>query len=137
MLFKGYFLNCFIGGEKLAPGVAGTWKNQIEMSFAGYDMLIVQHPETLNANPADFRGQALDTTEVTIDIRPSNIEDVVEKLRGLATLLSLITCSQVVLRGWECPGANPSANYWSVIASTGYFRPMLQIRDGEDCQGIS
>ena len=106
--------------------------NQIKLSFAGYDMMIVQHPETLSANPADFRGQAVDTTEVTIfDIRLSNIEDVIEKLRGLATLLSLITCSQVVLRGWECPGANPSAKRWSVTASTGYFRPMLQIRDGK------
>jgi len=35
MVFKGFLLNCFIGGEQFSPGMARTWKNQIEMSFAG------------------------------------------------------------------------------------------------------
>ena len=132
MDLKGYLLNCFIGGEEVIHKPNGSLvRNKIALSFAGYEIMIVQRPEVISGNPGDYKGQAVETTEVTVhNLELSNIESVIDKLRGLATLLSFITCSQVVLYGWECSGVNPSAQYWSVVGRTGFFRPVLEIMHG-------
>ena len=132
MELKGYLLNCFIGGEEVTHKGDGSWvRNRIAVSFADYEILIVQRPEAIRANAGDYRGQAIDTTEVIVrNIEPSDFDDVIEKLRGLTTLLSFITCSQVVLNGWECAEVDPSGQFWSVMARTGCFRPVLELVDG-------
>lgn len=114
------------------PQPDGGWiRNRLQLSFAGHDVEIVQAPEFINANPADFRGQSIETTEVIVrSVDPAHREGVIEKLRGLAVLLSFITCSQVVLRGWEHSSSEPQAQFWSVVAKIACFRPVLNTING-------
>lgn len=130
--FRGFLLNCFIGGDINTQQPNGGWiRNRLQFSFAGCDFEIVQAPEFISVNPADYRGQSVITTEVIVrSVDPAHREDVIEKLRGLAVLLSFITCSQVVLHGWEHPISEPQAQFWSVVAKTAYFRPVLNIING-------
>lgn len=129
---KGFLLNCFIGGEINTPHPDGGWiQNRLQLSFAGRDFEIIQAPEFISTNPMDYCGQSVSTTEVIIrSVDPAHREDVIEKLRGLAVLLSFITCSQVVLHGWEHPISEPQAQFWSVVAKTAYFRPVLNTING-------
>lgn len=125
-------MNCFIGGEINTPHPDGGWiQDRLQISFAGCDVEIVQAPEFINANPADYLGQSVKTTEVIVrSVDPTHRKDVIEKLRGLAYLLSFITCSQVVLYKWKHPSSEPKAQKWSVVAKTAYFRPVLKIING-------
>lgn len=130
--FKGFLLNCFIGGEINTTQPSGGWiRNRLQLSLAGHDVEIVQAPEFINANPSDFRGESVETTEVIVrNVDSAHREDIIEKLRGLAVLLSFITCSQVVLYGWEHPISKPQGQFWSVAAKTACFRPVLNTISG-------
>ena len=130
---SGFLLNCFIGGETDAVQPSGrTIPNKIELSFGGRDLTIIQRPEFINAKPSDYRGKAVETTTVVVrNVEVEEQEMVLDLLRGLSSLLSFATCSDVALYEWKHPGSQPSGGGWSVVAHTGsHFRPPFNLRSG-------
>jgi hypothetical protein len=129
----GYLLNCFIGGETATTQSDGSSiMNRIDLEFGGRDITIIQRPEIIRAKPSEHRGQAVPTTTVVVrNVEIDEREAVLDLLRGLSSLLSFATGSDVALYEWSHQGGEVLGGGWSVVAHMGYFRPPFDIRDGK------
>jgi len=107
--FRGFLLNCFIGGDTNTQLPDGGWiRNRLRLSFAGYDVEIIQAPEFISANPVDYCGNSVETTEVIFrSVDAAHREDVIEKLHGLATF----SRSSPVLKLFCTNGSTPFPNH--------------------------
>lgn len=95
-------------------------------------MVITQEPWVVKAKACEYRGQAIPTTTVVVrNVPVEERKPVLGLLRGLAWLLSFATCSDVALYGWEHQDSPPLKERWSVVARTGYTRPLFDRHDGQ------
>lgn len=130
--FIGYLTNCFIVGDEVTTFPDGSWsRNKLRISFAGYEITLVQDPSIIRNSHSDIKGKTLVTTEVHVsELDPESFEDLLEKLEGLAELLSLVTVSEVSLCGWEYPNTTPTSKHWAVVSQANYSTPLIETMDG-------
>ncbi len=131
-LFIGYLTNCFILGNEITSFEDGSWsRNRLSLSFARFEITLIQDPSVLMKPASDFNGKTLVTTEVHVpELEPDNFNELLEKLEGLAKLLSLVTVSEVSICGWEYSDTSPQSKHWRVVSQANYFRPLIEIMDG-------
>lgn len=129
--FIGYLTNCFIVGDDITTFPDGSWsRNRLSISFADYEITLVQDPLIIRNSLSDIKGKTLVTTEVHVsELEPESFEDLLEKLKGLAKLLSLVTVSEVSICGWEYPNATPTSKHWAIVSQADYFRPLIESMD--------
>jgi len=130
--FIGYLTNCFITGEEITKHEDGSWKrDRINLSFAGFDIILLQRGDYLGGSLSQYRGQTIITTEVHVPaLTPHRFDELLEKLKGLADLLSFAIVSEVSLCGWDYPDHEPHAQRLTVIARAGGSRPVIETMDG-------
>jgi hypothetical protein len=129
---NGYLLNCFIGGETFTAQPDGRRiRNKIELSFGGRDIAIIQKPKIVRENARNYRGKAVETTSIVVrNVRVNEREKVLCLLQGLSHLLSFASCSEVALYRWEHQDSPPLSEGRSVVARTGFVRPVFDLYDG-------
>jgi len=127
--FVGYLTNCFITGEEITRHEDGSWKrDRINLSFTGFDITLLQMGDYLGGPLSQYRGQTIITTEVHVPaLTPHRFDELLEKLEGLADLLSFAIVSEVSLCGWDYPDHESHAQRRTVIARAGGRCPVIEM----------
>lgn len=127
---KGFFSNCFVGGEVGTVHRDDRWvRDRIDLRLGGRDVSILQKPEGLAMSANRFNGSFVPTTTVIVrGVRSEERSDVRELLERLAYLLSFAGCSEVACYGWEHDDEPPMREHWATVARARFFRPTLAIR---------
>lgn len=130
--FRAVLVNALLCGEEWSPQPDGSSvRNLIRFRLGGRDVELIQSPALVSARWGDFKGRQVDTTQLVIrDLPASDVPEALSLARSVASLLSLATCSEVRVRAYEHPDAEPLAVSWGIVGNAWYFCPTIETNDG-------
>jgi len=130
--FRAILVNALFCGEEWSPQADGSSvRNLIRLRLGDRDVELIQATKLVSARWGDYKGQQIDTTELVIrDLPAGEVQAARELSQGVASLLSVVTCSEVRVRAYEHADAVPSASWWAVVGSAWHFSPTIETVDG-------
>jgi len=130
---KAYLCNCLIGGHKVTQYPDGGWvRDRIELNLSGYDVILKQKKNVVIGNINDLKGNCCYTTDVIIrNVSKKDRDKATEIVMDISILLSMICESWIGPLKLEYPEGSGLYTTNSFIGATQFFRPVLEIRDGE------
>lgn len=128
-----YFLtNCFVAGSERTRRNGGWIRNKICVNLDGFALQILQHAEVIGSDWHRLKGTNSVTTDVVIEgVGKRRLLAAQRVVENVAWLLRLACLSPVALHGYEYPMGSGLGVRHTVGGQGSYFRPTLDIRDGD------
>lgn len=130
--FRAVLVNAVFTGEGCSEQPDGSSvRNVIRLQLDGRQIELVQAPELFGSNKSELRGQQVETTTLVVkDVPAADVPVALDLANGVASLLSVATCSEVRVCAYDHPEANPYRRTWAVVGSTWRFCPTIETADG-------
>jgi hypothetical protein len=130
--FRAVLVNAVFTGEEWTEQPDGSSvRNVIRLQLDGRQIELVQAPELFGSNKSELRGQQVETTTLVVkDVPAADVPVALDLANGVASLLSVATCSEVRVCAYDHPEANPYRRTWAVVGSTWRFCPTIETADG-------
>src|SRR5262245_39506729 len=124
--------NCLMGGHTRTTHSTGGWTlDRVEINAIPWNMAFVQKKPIALGRLDKFKYHFTYSTDVYVevadDVEAGKALGVIEELTWL---LTFACASHVVLFGHELPDGSGLGRRQSVVGTTLYFRPPIDIRDG-------
>ncbi len=129
---RAVLVNAVFTGEEWTEQADGSSvRNVIRLQLAGRRIELVQAPELFDANKRELQGRQVETTTMIIrDLPAEEVSAGLDLAKGVASLLSVATCSEVRVCAYDHPEASPSRSIWAVVGNTWRFCPTIETADG-------
>jgi hypothetical protein len=130
---RAHLCNCLIGGHKAKQEPNGdSILDTIEWNLDGYEVSLRQKKEIAIGSVSKYKNEWHHTTDVVIhDVSPEHHDTAKELVFDLSILLSFICESRIWPFKLEYPDGSGLCVKNPSVGTTQYFRPVINIRDGE------
>jgi hypothetical protein len=130
--FRAVLVNAVFAGEECAEQPDGSRaRNIIRLQVDGRRLELLQAPGLFGSNWSALGGQQVETTTLVVkDVPAADVPVALDLANGVASLLSVATCSEVRVCAYDHPEANPSRKIWAVVGNTWRFCPTIETADG-------
>ncbi len=129
---RAYLANCLIGGHTSSSNGTSWIRDTVEFNCAGQTFILTQKEEVITRNTSEFKGRFCETSEILVEnVQASEVNETLEVIDRICWLLSFAGLSSVVRYGHVYPEGGPGQSLRTVMGTAEYFRPTLEIRDGE------
>jgi hypothetical protein len=128
---RAYLANCLIGGHTFSSNGTSCIRDTVEFKCAGRTFILTQKESVITGNTSEFRGRFCETSEILVEnVQTSEVNEILGAIDRICWLLSFAGLSSVVRYGHVYPEGGPCQQLRTVMGTTEYFRPTLEIRDG-------
>lgn len=129
---RAYVANCLVAGHSVTH-YGSTWvRDTIALSIDGKDVVLKQRANVATGSLTQFTGTFCKTTEIVVrEVANAEAKKALRLVDRLCWLLSFAGLSRVVCYGHDFPDGSTHGFRRSVGGSAEYFRPTIEIRDGE------
>jgi hypothetical protein len=129
---RAYLANCLIGGHSLSSNGTSCIRDTVEFKCAGRTFILTQKESVITGNTSEFEGRFCETSEILVEnVQTSEVNETLEAIDRICWLLSFAGLSSVVRYGHVYPEGGPCQQLRTVMGTTEYFRPTLDIKNGE------
>jgi hypothetical protein len=127
-----YVANCLMAGDQITRRPDGSWiRDLVCFKCDGWELRFRQRPDVAHGKTEPLRGTFCETTTVQVkEVRPNQLESVLEVLDAICWLLSFAGQSRVICYGYEFKRGSTTGHFKSVVGIAIDFRPPINIRDG-------
>jgi len=129
---RAFVCNCPIKGENLTTlDTGGRTRNHIQFSLGGRTFDLFQERSVIVGSFSDLKHKFNPTTEIVVrSVSERTLEKAKESVTDICNLLAFATGSRVSPYGYEFPDGSGNKSFHSVIGTTEYFRPVLEVVNG-------
>ncbi len=129
---RAYVANCLIGGHTISQNGTSWIRDTVEFNCGGQSILWKQKPIVATGNVSELAGQFCETSEILVkDVTPNDVPKILVVIERVCWLLSFAGLSRVLCFGHDYPDGSIHQVRHTVFGVADFFRPTLQIRDGE------
>lgn len=110
----------------------GGWtRNHIQFNLGGQIFDLFQNREVVVGNLSDLKHKWNPTTEIVVrSVTPQDLKKTKSQITDICNLLAFVTGSRVWPYGYEYPDGSGAKSFQSVVGTTQYFRPVLEVVNG-------
>lgn len=125
---RAVLVNAVFTGEEWTKQADGSSvRNVIRLQLDGRRIELVQAPELFDTNKQELQGRQVETTTLIIrDLPAEEVSAGLDLANGVASLLSVATCSEVRVCAYDQPEASPSRSIWAVVGNTWRLCPTIE-----------
>lgn len=130
--YRALIANCTVAGMEITGNEKSWVRDTINFEICGRVFTLKQNRQIVKGGFQKLQGEFCETSELIIkNVKEDELAELESDIRRLCWLLSFACLSNVVFYGYDYPANQNTGRRWAVSGKLGYFRPTIEIRDGE------